>query len=186
MKRFGIVFNIVFYLFMLALSACTTTTQIPPIQENDLIGKWIADYTRYKYVTIHNAKEVVILHADGTFTQKLLTKWGHQEENSGQWKAEKVSEYWSRVYLEGAVYYLYGFEVAHDPTIKIGAWDDVRGQEVTIEGGRTTVILYATRLLSKSESLCGSDYELVLQHLPIGDLDAPEYVTFHRSCGGGE
>lgn len=174
------------FVVSLLLAACVSTAQIPPVEKNELVGEWVADYARYKYVAIHDAKEVIVLHTDGTFTQKLLTKGGYQEEHSGQWRTEKVSEHWLRVYLEGAAYYLYGFGVAHDPAVKIGVWDDVKGEEVTIGGGRTTVILYATRLLSESGSLCGRDYELVLQHLPIGDLDTPEYVTFHRPCGEGK
>lgn len=181
MQRFEDLFVMVF-LLTLVLSGCISAMQIPPIEAGDLVGKWVADYTQYKAVAIHNAEETIVLYSDGTFTQEFLTRWGYQERDSGQWRVEKVSEYWSRVYLEGAVYYLSGFKVAHDATVKIGAWDDVMNQDVTIVGGRGMVILYATRLLSKSESPCGREYELVLQHLPIGDLDAPEYVTFHRDC----
>ena len=181
MQRFKELFVIVF-LLTLVLSGCISAMQVPPIRRGDLVGKWVADYAQYKDVVIHNAKETIVLHSDGTFTQEFLTGWGYQERNSGQWRVEKVSECWSRVYLQGAVYYLSGFRVAHDSTVKIDAWDDVMGQHVTIVGGRGMIILYATRLLSKSESPCGREYELVLQHLPIGDLDAPEYVTFHRDC----
>lgn len=169
--------------FSSILIACRATTPIPPVVEpEDLAGEWVADYDCYKYVALHDAKEVLVLRPDGTFTQTLRSKGGYQEKHTGRWRAEKVSAHWLRVYLEGAAYYLYGLEVAHDPAVKIGVWDDVKGEELTIESGRTTVILYATRLLSRSGSLCGHDDELVLQHLPIGDLDAPEYVTFHRPC----
>jgi len=179
-------FVVLMILTALLLAACNLTLgeapNIPPITPDDLVGRWVANYSQYSQVGIHNAMETIIIHADGTFIQEFQTGTGRREENSGQWRAEEVSKYWTRMHLDGATYYLDGLHVAGDPNYRFDAWDDVSNQHVRITGGQGMVILYATRLLLKSQSPCGREYDLVLQHLPIGDLDAPEYVTLYQEC----
>jgi len=172
-------------LFIPLITACHLTSEeiIPPIEYDDLIGEWTADYSQYDdSLALPNGKEKLVLNADGTFEQDFRTMSGHQSKVSGKWTAEETDIGWIRIYLNGAIYYLQGLRVAKDPTYGIAAWDDVTNQHVRITGGRGMVILYARRWLWKSQSLCGREHELILQHLPIGDLDAPEYVTFYRGC----
>ncbi len=158
------------------------TPEIPPITPDDLVGRWVADYSLYTEVDIHNAKETIVLHSDGTFIQEFQPGSGALEQDSGQWRAEEVGKYWTRVYLDDAVYYPQRFLFGGDPASGILAWDNVTNEHVRITGERGKMILYATRLLLRSQSPCGREYDLVLQHLPIGDLDAPEYVTFYQEC----
>jgi hypothetical protein len=185
MKRY-VLFVVLMVLTASLLTACHLilgeAPEIPPITPEGLVGTWIADYSQYTQVDIRDAKEIIVLHSNGTFSQEFQTKREHLEENSGRWRAEDVNEYRTRIYLDGAIYYPERFLLGGDPASGITAWDNVTNQHVEITGGRGVIILYARRLLLKSESPCGREYDLVLEHLPIGDLDAPEYVTFYREC----
>jgi len=158
------------------------TPEIPPITPDDLVGRWVADYSLYTEVDIHNAKETIVLHSDGTFSQEFQAGSKPVEENSGMWRAEGVTENRTRIYLDDAIYYPQRFLFGGDPASGIFAWDNVTNEHVRITGGRGKMIFYARRLLLRSQSPCGREYDLVLQHLPIGDLDAPEYVTFYQEC----
>jgi len=175
-------------LFMLLVACNLAPGKVPPIEYGDLIGKWTADYSQYnrepRGVTLPNGKEILVLRADGTFEQDFQATTGYHRRVSGKWRAEKIDYEWTRIYLNGAFYYLEGLPAAQDPYFGVAAWDPILHQHVSIGNRPEVVILYATRLLwdSKYDSKvpCGAKHELILQHLPIGDLDAPTWVTFCR------
>ncbi len=127
-----------------------------------------------------------MLRTDGTFEQDFRAGIGFRRETLGKWKVEEVKsdKYRMRIYLYGAMYYLQGVAMAMDPKFEAVMWDPIAHQYVSIGNQSGVVILYATRLLwdSKYDSKipCGRKYEIILQHLPIGDLDAPTWVTFCR------
>jgi len=173
------------------LVACSFAPEekVPPIEYSDLIGEWTADYSRYnrepRGVTLPNGEETLVLRADGTFEQDFQAAIGYHRKVSGKWRAEKIDYIgWTRIYLNGAIYYLEGLPAARDPSFGVAAWDPIVHQYVSIGNRPGVVILYARRLLwdSKYDSKipCGRKYDIILQHLPIGDLDAPTWVTFCR------
>jgi len=169
--------------------ACTVAVEeVSPIEYNDLIGKWTADYSQYSdsLSLPKGGKETLVLRKDGSFEQHFEKSMGipFQENISGKWSIERIDDEWIRIYLNGAMYYLEGISAAKDPTFGIAAWDPILGRHVSIGNRSGIVILYATRLSSDSEYNsripCGKKNEVVLQHLPIGDLDAPTWVIFCR------
>lgn len=182
---------LVIILLVALIPACSITSEdtVPPIAYGDLIGKWTADYSQYDDPTFAvqlpaGGIETLILHGDGTFEQDFMKNAGipFQKHVSGTWRAKKISNAYTRISLKGAMYYLSGIIAANDPTYGVVTWDPILGQDVEIKSG--FVVLYATRLSmdSKYDSKvpCGKKDDLVLQHLPIGDLDAPTWVTFCR------
>jgi len=171
-------------------TACSLAPEeeIPPIERDNLIGTWTADYSHYnrepRGVTLPDGKETLVLRADGTFEQDFQAVTGFHRKVLGKWESEnvKTDRYRMRIHLYGAMYYLEGLSAATDPNFGATMWDPIVHQYVSIGSKSGVVILYATRLLWKSQSPCGRKYDLVLQHLPIGDLDAPTWVTFYRPC----
>ena len=163
--------------------ACQVTTenQVPPVEYRDLVGTWMADYSQYD-VSLPRAKETLILNANGTFEQIFEATMGRRRSVAGKWSTEEMDDAWTRVYLVGASYYLQGISVAKDPDFEMSAWDPVLSHHVPTGNKSGLVILYATRLLLdstyNSQIPCGKKGDVILQHLPIGDLDAPTWVTF--------
>ena len=189
--RQGLRSLVIFLMVALSVACTVATEEVPPIERDDLIGEWTADYSQYDdpvwAVWLPTGGiERLVLHADGTFEQYFEKTAGipFEKRVSGTWKAERVSKYRTRIYLYGAMYYLDGVRFAKKPTSGISAWDPILSERVEIGNSAGVVVIYATRLLSdskyNSKIPCGKKYELVLQHLPIGDLDAPTWVTFCR------
>ena len=183
MKRFSM--YIAWVLMFIAVAGCQTMVrdETPPIKYRDLIGRWVADYRQYD-VPLPPGKEILILRSDGTFSQIFESTMGQEQIATGKWSTEEISDTWTRIYLVGASYYLAGLLAAQNPNFGIEAWDPALRHHVSIGNKSGFVILYATRLPwdSKYDSKipCGKKGEIVLQHLPIGDLDAPTWVTFCR------
>ena len=182
----GLVFLVV-NLFVVVFAACHIAQEepVPPIRGADLIGKWVADYDQYNGLTLpQGGKETLILHENGSFEQyfEKISGIPFQERVSGEWQVEEIDDEWMRISLEGAMYYLDGLHDARNAP-KIGAWDPILNKHVTIQSG-SIVVLYARRLLWDSKYdpkiPCGRKYDIILQHLPVGDLDAPTWVTFCR------
>jgi len=153
----------------------------PSIKYKDLIGRWVADYSQYD-IPLPHGKEVLVLSPNGTFEQIFEPTIGQEKIVTGKWSTEEVNNGWTRIYLVGASYYLEGLLATQDPNFGVRAWDPVLRHHVSIGNKSGFVILYATRLPwnSKYDSKipCGEKGEVILQHLPIGDLDAPTWVTF--------
>lgn len=156
----------------------------PPIEDADLIGEWIADYSQYDEYPVNvngSAQEKIVLHADGTFEQEYQRQ-GVRESATGTWRTEKVDKWYTRVYLDGAYYYLFGHRVAKDPSFGVSTWDRILDQQVTVKGkGVNMFFLYATRV-SSLDSPCDREHDLVLWHLEVGDLDDAADVTYYREC----
>ena len=183
MKRY--LMYITWILVLILVVACQTTleNESSPIGYSDLVGTWTADYRQYD-VSLPRGKETLILGTNGTFEQIFETTMGRRRIVTGKWSTEEIDDAWIRIYLVGASYYLEGILAAKSPDFGVEAWDPVLRHHVSIGNKSGFVILYATRLLWDSEYdskiPCGEKGEIVLQHLPIGDLDAPTWVTFCR------
>ena len=184
---------LVLNLFIMILAACHIIQGEPisPIERADLIGKWVANYDQYDYFALpQGGKETLILHENGSFEQyfEKISGIPFQKRSSGQWKVEEIDGEWMRISLEGAMYYLEGLQNARNAS-KLDAWDPVLNKHITIQSG-SLVVLYAKRLSwdSKYDSKipCGKKFDIILQHLPIGDLDAPTWVIFCRDPEASE
>ncbi len=180
-------FGMLALLTTVVLLACNIPSsefrEIPPITEDELIGTWMADYSQFEMMLpLSTAKETIVLHPDGTFEQFLPWIQEIPWENSGTWAATSVSDYDTQLTLNGAVYYLEGSNFARFPKFSTTLWDNIASEEVTVTGGPSVQRLYARRKPYEKQPRCGREFELVLRHLPLGDPDAPQYVTFYRQC----
>lgn len=174
--------------FVVLITACNfaINNPTPPIEDTDLIGEWIVDYGQYDEYPVNvnkNAHEKITFHANGTFEQEYQPQPGAgvRESATGKWRTEKIDKWYTRIYLDGAYYYLFGPTLAKDPTFIVSTWDDILHQQVPIGGVGEEVVLYATRV-SKLDSPCDREHDLVLRHLAVGDLDDAAEITYYRQC----
>ncbi len=165
------------------LASCFAPAPQRSFTVGDLAGTWQADYSRYDlpYLggdhirvlltrqpsTIEQVHgiETIKLSPDGTFGQRFDSPSG-LIETVGTWVIDADG-----VHLHGARFLPYGPEVAG-----YGSGPDCRD--------RRTITLGPGEMLLCVKSDPNAPGGVVLRHLPVGDPDAPEHVTFYRTETG--
>lgn len=151
----------------------------------DVAGAWQVDYSRYDlpYFGDEQIKalltrqppaadigwvrgiETITLAPDGTFSQRFDSPSGAIEA-AGTWFIDNEG-----VHLQGARFFPYGPDIAR----KGGYYS---GPDC---GDRRTITLGPAEVLLCVKSDRDAPGGVVLRHLPVGDPDAPEIVTFDRT-----
>ena len=154
---------ILILLCLAGLTGCTSRYyygQRGTFDASDLAGIWQADYSQYDLAGTYAPRsgiEIITLRMDGTFQQSFS---GTYISQCGDWWLESR---WI-LHLAGARLFLYGAAG--------GAYTvDCEGNSVELDG---TELLLCARLKPSAPG------GIVLQHLTIGDPDAPKVIEFRR------
>ncbi len=108
--------------------------------------------------------ETITLAADGTFSQRFDSPPGATEA-AGTWFIDNDG-----VHLQGAKFFAYGPDIAREGAYRSGPDCE----------DRRTITLGPAEVLLCVRSDRNATSGVVLRHLPVGDPDAPEVVTFDR------
>jgi hypothetical protein len=135
----------------------------------ELVGTWEATYEE---VGPHHVSgvEILTLRADGTYQQIFRGEGGYVYTSPWyKWWLEDRRV----IHLERGRFYPEGIIWAEwlgrgDAIVYTHDW---RGREIRLDG--TEIVLY---VWLDSDAPGG----VILEHLPVGDPDAPDYVQFHR------
>ncbi len=160
----------VLLLILPSVAACGSDYAGPEersLTADDLVGIWQVDYADLDFnLSANLGVEVFTFRADGTY-QQVFEKPGYVYTSPwNQWLFERAEDGNLQLHLQGAKHYrlyLAGLASASDPN------RDLRDEDVILN----------VRVL-KSWDTSGTPGEVVLQHLPIGDPDAPKIVELHR------
>ncbi len=152
----------------LMLSGCSAIFSAPS-RSDDLVGVWIADYSRYHIVDTTSSEfmdftEKITLKSDYTFQQFVDDK----EVATGAWHYDPSTH---TVFLDGAMILNEGkldAELFASHKMK-GMFIGCDGKLIEVDGSQ--LILCATR---------DPHFKVILQHLGVGDPDAPLIITFTR------
>lgn len=165
------------------LASCFAPSPQQSFTVEDVAGTWQADYSRYDlpYLggdqiralltrqppTIEQVRgiETISLSPDGTFGQRFDSPSG-LIETVGTWVIDADG-----VHLHGATFLPYGPD----------AWGYGSGPDCR---DRRTITLGPGEVLLCVKSDPNAPGGVVMQHLPVGDPDAPEHVTFYRTETG--
>ena len=165
------------------LASCFAPAPQRSFTVDDVAGTWQADYSRYDlpYLggdqirvlltrqppTIEQVRgiETISLSPDGTFGQRFDSPSG-PIETVGTWVIDADG-----VHLHGATFLPYGPD----------AWGYGSGPDCR---DRRTITLGPGEVLLCVKSDPNAPGGVVMQHLPVGDPDAPEHVTFYRTETG--
>lgn len=167
------------FLVGICLLACGVDYAEPEetaLEASDLVGTWQTDYGNYDHLP--GGMETLVMRADGTYQQVYEYAGYVYTSPWHKWRLERLSNGNVQVHLEGARYYLNGIQWAEDPEAMVFTWDPAADRRVELGIGKDFIL--NVRVLP-SWDRSGDPGEVVLQHLPTGDLDAPEIVEFHRT-----
>ncbi len=161
---------VVLSLQLLGISACTSDYAGPKeraLTADDFVGTWQVDYADLKFN--YHARlglETFTFKDDGTY-QQVFEKPGYLYTSPwNRWNFGRLEDGNVQLYLQGARHYrlyLDGLASAQNPN----------------KGMRDIPVTLNVRVL-ESWRTTGAPGEVVLQHQPIGDPDAPKIVEFHR------
>ena len=170
-------------LMLLLVSCSAPAPQRQPFTRQDIAGAWQANYSRYTLPDIGKLQrlleeppliemlqgfETIVLGPDGVFQQSFELE-GELVSNTGTWEVEG-----SVAHLRGGKLYVYGLSAAENLAQGKVAYHtvDCDGREIELD------LLSELMLCIRPDRKAPGG--LVLQHLPVGDPDAPEVVTFYR------
>lgn len=162
---------VVLFLLLLGVSACGVDYAGPEersLAADDFVGIWQVDYAGLDFnLSGRPGVETFTFRADGTYQQVFEMPGYVYTSPWNRWRFGRLEDGNAQLYLQGARHYrlyLAGIASARNPN-----WG-MRDEDVTLN----------VRVL-KSWHTSGIPGEVVLQHLPIGDPDAPKIVEFHRT-----
>jgi len=158
------------------------TSQGQSFTRQDIVGAWQADYTHYTLLDIGKLQhllaeppaiemlrgfETIVLGLDGVFQQRWELE-GESASTAGTWGIDG-----SVVHLRGGKLYIYGLSAAEKLAQGRATYQTVNceGREAAVDPAELVLCI---RLDRKAPG------GVILQHLPVGDPDAPEIVTFYR------
>lgn len=167
------------------LASCFAPAPQRSFTVEDVAGTWQAYYSRYDFPYLRDEQikalltrqppdadigrvrgiETLTLAADGTFSQRFDSPSG-LIETVGTWVIDADG-----VHLHGATFLPYGPD----------AWGYGSGPDCR---DRRTITLGPGEVLLCVKSDPNAPGGVVMQHLPVGDPDAPEHVTFYRTETG--
>lgn len=185
MKRFarGWRWAICLVLLVFAVACSAPAGSQQSFTREDLTGVWQADYSRYDLLDSSELQhllddppaiktvrgiETITLAPDGTFEQRFESETG-SVSLAGIWTVEG-----NVVHLEDGKLFVYGLTTAENLAQGKAVY-----HTVDCEGRDVQIVLSELALcIQRDRKVPGG---VVLQHLPVGDPDAPEYVTFYRT-----
>jgi hypothetical protein len=134
------------------------------LESTELVGVWKTTYQDFGPFEI-SGTETITLKADGTYQQVYKDGLYVYKSPWYQWWLEKGRI----IHLEHGRFYLYGTTWAEDFAKS--------GTTITFQGG---VALDGTEIILYARPDPDAPEQVILEHLPVDDPDAPDIAQFHR------
>lgn len=180
MKRNWLMMSVVACLLTVGSASCHSLLERrQAFTVEDLAGMWQADYSHYGVPDLPqpdmsrlgqpmSGVETITLEPDGSFRQSFSGNGG--ELAHGAWTLEDGDT----LHLPGAGIYIYGRAFADALARKEARVNtsDCHGKDIELDGSELILCVRSDR------NAVGG---VVLQHLEVGDPDAPVFVTFRRT-----
>ncbi len=166
---------------LLVLTACDRIIPSRPISPEALTGDWRCDYNGLGDLGEPLiGTEIITFRDDGTYQQMYRDGRGYSYTSGwSRWRLESLPNGLQQVHLDKARFYPAGVQFAEDleaGRVGISMWDPATGRNFDLRGEAILNVV--------ARSSAPGGYEL--DHLPVGDLDAPTFLAFRRVTGGRE